>query len=58
VRVIAEGMRGYIQSGNKQIWDSHPLNLPAIIPTTNTSDNPFNYFEVKYKIKVIVFNKH
>jgi len=55
VRVIAEGIRGYIQSGNKQIWDSHPLNLPAIIPTTNTSDNPFNYFEVKYKIKVIIF---
>lgn len=51
-------MRGCIFSGDKQIWDSHPLNLPAIIPTTNTSNNPFNYFEVKYKIKVIVFNKH
>ncbi|KAL5240075.1 hypothetical protein ACI65C_007485 [Semiaphis heraclei] len=54
VRVIAEGIRGYVQSGNKQIWDSHPLNLPAIIPTTNTSDNPFNYFEVKYKIKMLI----
>ncbi|XP_003245584.1 uncharacterized protein LOC100569306 [Acyrthosiphon pisum] len=54
VRVIAEGIRGYIPSGNKQIWDSHPLKLPAIIPTTNTSNNPFNYFEVKYKIKMLI----
>ncbi|XP_022178438.1 uncharacterized protein LOC111039294 isoform X1 [Myzus persicae] len=54
VRVISEGIRGYISSGNKQIWDSHPFNLPAIIPTTNTSDNPFNYFEVKYKIKMLI----
>ncbi|XP_025204665.1 uncharacterized protein LOC112601326 isoform X2 [Melanaphis sacchari] len=58
VRIIAEGIRGYISSGNKQIWDSHPLNLPAIIPTTNLSNNPFNYFEVKYKIKMLIALKN
>lgn len=58
VRIIAEGIRGYISSGNKQIWDSHPLNLPAIIPTTNISNNPFNYFEVKYKIKMLITLKN
>ncbi|XP_026823257.1 uncharacterized protein LOC113561182 [Rhopalosiphum maidis] len=58
VRIIAEGIRGYIHSGNKQIWDSHPLNLPAIIPTTSISNNPFNYFEVKYKIKMLITLKN
>lgn len=53
-RVIAEEMRGQIRRGENQIWIKQPLNLPAVIPTTSTSNNPFNFFEVDYKIKVIV----
>lgn len=53
VRVIAEGIRGHLPSGYSQIWEDEPLYIPSIIPTTNTCNNPFNFFEVKYKIKVI-----
>lgn len=53
-RVIAESTRGYIASGSTQVWSQLPLYIPAVIPTTNTSNNAFNYFDIKYKIKVII----
>jgi hypothetical protein len=52
-RVVAESTRGYIASGSMQVWSQLPLYIPAVIPTTNTSNNAFNYFDVEYKIKVI-----
>lgn len=52
-RVIAEDTRGQIRSGEKQIWNKQPFYIPAVIPTTTSSNNPFNFFEVKYKLKVI-----
>lgn len=51
-RVVAEEMRGQIRSGKKQIWIEQPFDLPAVIPTTSTSNNSFNFFKVSYKIKV------
>lgn len=54
VRIIAEGIRGQIRSGDEQIWNSQSFYIPATIPTTNTTNNPFNFFEVKYKMKVII----
>ncbi|XP_025411496.1 uncharacterized protein LOC112684286 isoform X2 [Sipha flava] len=53
-RVVAESTRGYIASGSMQVWSQLPLYIPAVIPTTNTSNNAFNYFDVEYKIKILV----
>lgn len=53
-RVIVEGTRGLLSRGCSQIWEKEPLYIPAVIPTTNTSNNPFNFFEVKYKLKVMI----
>lgn len=52
VRIVAESTRGYIASGSTQVWSQLPLYIPAVIPTTNTSTNAFNYFDIKYTIKV------
>lgn len=54
-RVITERKRGYIPSGEEQVWNEQPMHVPAVIPTTCTSNNPFNYFKVEYKIKVITY---
>lgn len=53
-RVVAEGTRGHLFRGCSQIWENEPLFIPAVIPTTNTHNNPFNFFEIKYKLKVII----
>lgn len=47
-------IRGQIRSGDEQIWNKQPFYIPATISTTNTTNNPFNFFEVKYKMKVII----
>jgi len=51
-RVIVEATRGLVSSGESQIWNKQPLKIPAVIPTTSSSNNPFNFFEVKYKLKM------
>ncbi|VVC29865.1 Immunoglobulin E-set,Arrestin C-terminal-like domain [Cinara cedri] len=57
-RVIAEGTRGHLSRGCSQIWENEPLYIPAVIPTTNTSNNPFNFFEIKYKLKLQIVLKN
>lgn len=52
-RVVAEGIRGQVRRGESQVWNKQPFYIPAVIPTTHTSNNPFNFFEVNYKIMVI-----
>ncbi|XP_050540673.1 arrestin domain-containing protein 17-like [Daktulosphaira vitifoliae] len=51
-RVISEITRGIITSGSSQVWIKQPLALPAVIPTTRLRQNPFNFFEIEYKLKI------
>ncbi|XP_050419616.1 arrestin domain-containing protein 17-like [Adelges cooleyi] len=56
-RTVVEETRGLISSGHNQVWSRQPLYIPPVIPTTKKCNNPFNFFDVEYKLKIHIVMK-